>query len=255
MKINTNGLRKHILEMVYKKQSGHIGGSFSICELVAYLYSNYDFRTKDKLILSKGHAVPAIYAALYELGHIDNFNDFREINSPLQGHPVKGTLDTIQATTGSLGQGLSIAIGHALAMRLEKSDGHVFCICGDGEMQEGQFWEALMFASKQNLNNLTLLIDYNGFQSEGEVERMMPIRTLGQKLRSFGWLTGELAGHKMSDIHNALTSEKSNSPNCWICWTTKGKGVSFMENNPSWHAGLPSEEQYQSALMELNSKI
>ena len=142
MKINPNKLRKHVLDMVYEKQSGHIGGSFSIAELTAYLYSNYDLlnSNKDKLILSKGHAVPILYAALYELGVIDTLENFREINSPLQGHPDKIRLPYMHATTGALGQGLSIAIGHALACKTKNLSNSIFCILGDGELQEGQIW-------------------------------------------------------------------------------------------------------------------
>jgi transketolase len=166
MKINPNDLRKHILNMVYEKKSGHIGGSFSICELIAYLYSYYNLVNKDKLILSKGHAVPAIYAALHELGYI-GINDFRDIGSALQGHPDKCRLRYIHATTGSLGQGLSIAIGHALAYKLQNKQNNVFCIIGDGELQEGQIWEAFMFGPKYKLDNLICFIDCNGLQNDG----------------------------------------------------------------------------------------
>jgi transketolase len=243
--------------MVYKKQSGHIGGSFSICDIVAYLYSNFDFRDKDKLILSKGHAVPAIYAALYELGHIETLDNFREINSPLQGHPDKNRLNYIHATTGSLGQGLSIAIGHAIAMKLQKSDGKVFCILGDGELQEGQIWEAFMSAPKFKLDNLVCLIDYNGCQSEGFVEDIMDLGKLDEKIYSFGWTIVRGDGNDVENIDWCINRfEKTpKGPKCIIFKTVKGKGVSFMENKSFWHSGIPSENQYQSALMELNSKV
>ena len=152
--INPNNLRKHVLRMVYEKQSGHIGGSFSIAELIAYLYSNFNLTSNEKnapkLILSKGHSVPIIYAVLYELGYLsdDDISKFREINSPLQGHPDKIRLKYLHATTGSLGQGLSIAIGHAIGLKLIKSSNPCFCIVGDGEIQEGQIWEGLMVAPK-----------------------------------------------------------------------------------------------------------
>jgi len=258
MKINPNTLRKHVLEMIYKKQSGHIGGSFSICDIIAYLYSNFDFINKDKLILSKGHAVPAIYAALYELGKIDTLDNFREINSPLQGHPDKLRMpNLIHATTGSLGQGLSIAIGHAIAMKLKKSDGKVFCILGDGELQEGQIWEAFMSAPKFKLDNLVCLIDYNGCQSEGFVEDIMDLGDLGKKIDSFGWTVVRGNGNDMNNIDWCIDffENPPKRPKCVIFQTVKGKGVSFMEDDPSWHSGIPSENQYQSALMELNSKI
>jgi transketolase len=258
MKIDPNRLRYHILNMVNDKQSGHIGGSFSICELVAYLYSNYDLVNKNKLILSKGHAVPAIYAALYELGLITTLDRFREINSPLQGHPDKLRLPgLIHTSTGSLGQGLSIAIGHALALKLKKSDAKVFCIIGDGEMQEGQIWEALMLAPKLQLDNLICIIDYNKFQSEGPTENLHNLR---QKISSFNWVVYELEnGNNTDEIKEAIditTSNlmniefKTNYPQCIIAHTKKGAGISFLENT-NCHSTLLTEEQYKSALKEL----
>jgi transketolase len=257
MKLNPNVLRKHILDMVYKKQSGHIGGSFSICDIIAYLYSNFNFINKDKLILSKGHAVPAIYAALYELGYIDTLDNFREINSPLQGHPDKNKLKYIHATTGSLGQGLSIAIGHAIAMKLKKSDGKVFCILGDGELQEGQVWEAFMSAPKFKLDNLVCIIDYNGCQSEGFVEDIMDLGDLREKICSFGWVPLCGDGHDMDNINWCINIFEKNpkGPKFIIFQTTKGKGVSFMENNPLWHSRIPTEQEYNDAIKELNDKI
>lgn len=257
MKLNPNVLRKHILDMVYKAKSGHIGGSFSVCDIIAYLYSNFDFRDKDKLILSKGHAVPAIYAALYELGHIDSLDNFREINSPLQGHPDKNRLSYIHATTGSLGQGLSIAMGHALAKKLRGEEGTVFCILGDGELQEGQIWEAFMSAPKFKLNNLVCLIDYNGCQSEGYVKDIMDLGDLAEKIYSFGWTVVRGDGNDLYNIDWCINRfEKTpKGPKCVIFQTTKGKGVSFMEDSPSWHSGVPSDIQYQSALLEIMSKI
>ena len=161
MSINPNILRKHVLDMVYEKQSGHIGGSFSLAEIIAYLYENFSLveNNKDKLILSKGHAVPILYAALYELGLIETLENFREVNSPLQGHPDKQRLSHIHATTGALGQGLSIAIGHALASKMKKTKNKIFCILGDGELQEGQIWEAFMLSPKYELDNLICIID------------------------------------------------------------------------------------------------
>ena len=185
MKINPNKLRKHVLDMVYEKQSGHIGGSFSMAEITAYLYNNYDLITpnKDKLILSKGHAVPILYAALYELGHIDTLNNFREVNSPLQGHPDKARLNLMHATTGALGQGLSIAIGHALACKTKKLDNKIFCVLGDGEIQEGQIWEAFMLAPKYGLDNLICFIDYNKAQNDGYVKDILDMGNLEAKIK------------------------------------------------------------------------
>lgn len=256
MKINPNILRKHILEMVYEKQSGHIGGSFSLCEIISYLYSNYDLINHDKLILSKGHAVPVIYSVLYELGYIDDFKLFREINSPLQGHPDKNRLKYIHATTGSLGQGLSIAIGHALAFKLKKIKSNVFCIVGDGEIQEGQIWESFMLAPKYNLNNLVCFIDYNKFQSEGKIKDILNIENIVDKIKSFNWNVYSINGHNLDEIDHTLLEIKNNiKPSCVILNTIKGKGVSFMENNPIWHSNIPTMEQYDIAINELKNKI
>ena len=257
MKINPYRLRKHILDMVYMKKSGHIGGSFSLCELIAYLYSNYDLINKDKLILSKGHAVPVIYAVLHELGYIENFDLFREINSPLQGHPDKNKLKYIHATTGSLGQGLSIAIGHALAFKLKNLNNKIFCIVGDGEIQEGQIWEALMLAPKYKLSNLICFIDYNKAQSEGYVKDILDIENLFHKIYNFNWNVFNINGHDLSEINKSLNSiniNHDNLPSCIILNTVKGKGVSFMED-PSWHSSLPTEQQYKDALIEIQDKL
>ena len=253
MKIEPNSLRRHVLDMVYKKQSGHIGGSFSIAEIVAYLYNNYSLleTNKDKLILSKGHAVPILYAALYELGCINTLENFREINSPLQGHPDKEKLSYMHATTGALGQGLSIAIGHALACKIKKLNNSIFCILGDGELQEGQIWEAFMLSPKYELDNLICIVDYNKAQNDGYVKDILDMGNLSSKIKSFGWDTITIDGHSLSEIENTFENIKQNKkPICIILDTIKGKGVSFMEN-PAWHAKAPSEEEYKRALKEL----
>jgi transketolase len=251
MQINPNMLRKHILKMVYDKKSGHIGGSFSICEIITYLYSNYDLIHKDKLTLSKGHAVPAIYAVLHELGLIKSLDSVREIGSPLQGHPDKNMLKYIHATTGSLGQGLSIAIGHALASKLKKINNKVFCIVGDGEMQEGQIWEALMLAPVYNLDNLVCFIDKNKMQNDGKLLGSMLFE---EKIEPLGWDIREIDGHNIPEIQRIL-NQKQNVPLCVILNTIKGKGVSFMENDNFWHAGVPTQEQYDRAMSELDGKL
>jgi len=252
MKIKPNNLRHRILDMVYEKQSGHIGGSFSICEIIAYLYSNYDLINFDKLILSKGHAVPAIYAVLYEIGILkdEDIKTFREIDSKLQGHPDKNRLEYLHATTGSLGQGLSIAIGHALASKLKKQKNNIFCIIGDGELQEGQIWEAFMLAPKYKLNNLTCLIDYNGGQGDGRIKDILNLGNIGNKIRNFGWVVFEIDGHNTDSIKSAMEI-KYNIPKCIILNTIKGKGVSFMEGNNDWHSKAPNEEEYKKAKKEL----
>jgi transketolase len=253
MKINPNKLRKHVLDMVYEKQSGHIGGSFSMAEITAYLYNNYDLLTpnKDKLILSKGHAVPILYAALYELGRIDTLENFREVNSPLQGHPDKIRLNLMHATTGALGQGLSIAIGHALACKTKNLNNKIFCVLGDGEVQEGQIWEAFMLAPKYELDNLVCFIDYNKSQNDGYVKDILDMGDLGAKIKSFGWDICVIDGHDLKDIDSVMTGLKNHKkPVCIILDTIKGKGVSFMEE-PEWHAKAPNKEEYNNALKEL----
>lgn len=259
MKINPNKLRKHVLDMVYEKQSGHIGGSFSLAEIIAYLYENFELiePNKDKLILSKGHAVPILYAVLHELGHIESLENFREVNSPLQGHPDKDRLPLMHATTGALGQGLSIAIGHALACKAKNLENNIFCILGDGEVQEGQIWEGFMLAPTYKLNNLTCFIDYNKAQNDGYVTDILDMGSLSDKIKSFGWNVITINGHDPLAIHAAANDwsvypfeRGGNKPTCIILDTTKGHGVSFM-THPEWHAKAPSDEEYKQALKEL----
>ena len=255
MKIDPNSLRRKVLKMVYDKKSGHIGGSFSIAELIAALYSDYDIGGKDKLILSKGHAVPILYSVLNEIGKIsdEELNTFREINSRLQGHPDKVRLPLMDATTGSLGQGLSIAIGHALAKNLKKEEGTVFCVLGDGELDEGQIWEALMLFPKFKLTNLICIVDWNKLQSDGFCNDFIPMYdNLEERISSFGWDTDVIDGHDMDKLRLYLKNYNTTVPKCLILNTVKGKGVSFMENNPLYHSAVPSEEEFRKAMEELN---
>ena len=255
--INSNVLRKKVLDMVYEKKSGHIGGSFSMAELTSVLYNDYDIGGKDKLILSKGHAVPIIYAVLHELGRItdEDLSLFREIDSPLQGHPDKLRLPELDATTGSLGQGLSIAIGHALGKKLRGEDGKVFCVLGDGEMQEGQVWEALSYYPKTGMKSLVPIIDWNKGQNDGYSKDFSSMyENLKERITSFGWDARLIDGHNMDEIRRTLSLIDfpiyDGTPLCIILDTMKGKGVSFMES-PSWHAKVPTEEQYKLAIKEL----
>ena len=258
MKINPNVLRKKVIDMVVSKQSGHIGGAFSMAELTSVLYEDYEIGGKDKLILSKGQAVPIIYAVLHELGQItdEDLDLFREIDSPLQGHPDKLRLPLMDATTGSLGQGLSIAIGHSHGKTLRDEDGTVFCVLGDGELQEGQIWEALMYYPKTKLSNLICIIDWNKGQNDGYTKDFsIMYDNLYERIESFGWDTKVIDGHNVDEIRNSLSNEsnsfrKVNKPLCLILNTIKGKGVSFMEH-PSWHCKVPTEEEYKIAMKEL----
>jgi transketolase len=244
--------------MVYEKRSGHIGGSFSLAEIIAYLYSNFDLTSDEKksskLILSKGHAVPILYAVLYELGLLsdEQISLFREINSPLQGHPDKNKLKYLHATTGSLGQGLSIAIGHALGLKKIFSPNPCFCIVGDGEIQEGQIWDAFMLAPKFKLNNLITFIDYNGSQNDGFVKNTLDLEPIIKKILAFNWNVITISGHNLGEIDVAVKEALNNKekPTCILMKTKKGKGVSFLED-PVWHAKVPNEEEYLKALEEL----
>ena len=258
MKITANQIRRTCLELVYNASSGHLGGSFSIAELVSCLYNNFDLKTgkEDKLILSKGHAAPALYAALHLLGVIseDELKTFRQIDSRLQGHPDKVRLPNVVATTGSLGQGLSISIGHALAHKKLNNDKKVFCIVGDGEIQEGQVWESIMLAPKFKLDNLCLILDFNGAQNDGNVNDILPLDIglpIEKKISSFGWDTHVIDGHNVEQIESLITTSVPNMPRCIVAKTKKGKGVSFMETF-EWHAKAPNKDQYEAALKELS---
>ena len=256
MKTNPNVLRKKVIDMVMAKKSGHIGGAFSMAELTSVLYEDYDIGGKDKLILSKGHAVPIIYAVLHELGKIsdDDLDLFREIDSPLQGHPDKLRLPLMDATTGSLGQGLSIAIGHSLGKNLRNEDGTVFCVLGDGELQEGQVWEALMYYPKTELTNLVCIIDWNKGQNDGYTKDVsIMYDNLEERVSSFGWSCKVIDGHDMDAIRHEMReigNVTHHMPQCIILDTIKGKGVSFMEH-PSWHCKVPTDEEYKVAMKEL----
>ena len=255
MKINPNVLRKKVIDMVVAKQSGHIGGAFSMAELTSVLYEDFDIGGKDKLILSKGHAVPIIYAVLHELGQIsdEELDLFREIDSPLQGHPDKLRLSLMDATTGSLGQGLSIAIGHSLGKKLRNEEGTVFCILGDGELQEGQIWESLMYYPKTELKNLICIVDWNKGQNDGySKDFSIMYDNLQERINSFGWNTKVIDGHDSQLIREELQikTDYFEEPLCLILDTIKGKGVSFMED-PSWHCKVPTEEEYEIAMKEL----
>ena len=253
MKINPNVLRKKVIDMVVAKQSGHIGGAFSMAELTSVLYEDYEIGGKDKLILSKGHAVPIIYAVLHETGQIsdEDLDLFREIDSPLQGHPDKLRLPLMDATTGSLGQGLSIAIGHSLGKKLKNEDGTIFCVLGDGELQEGQVWEALMHYPKTKMNNMICIIDWNKGQNDGYTKDFsIMYDNLEERVSSFGWTTKVIDGHDMGAIRKSFEEVEVDKPLCVILDTVKGKGVSFMEH-PSWHCKVPTEEEYEIAMKEL----
>ncbi|HEY8427401.1 MAG TPA: transketolase [Sandaracinaceae bacterium] len=261
-------LRIDILEMITEAGSGHPGGSLSAIDLIETLY-RYHLRQgpervndpdRDRFILSKGHGVPALYATLAQHGYFDRslLPTLRKLGSPLQGHPVRGTVPGIEACTGSLGQGLSIAIGMALAARLDGRDYRVWCMLGDGEMQEGQVWEAVMSAGKYRVDNLVAILDHNKAQIDGLVQDVMPIEPIEEKLRAFGWLTRRIDGHDYGAILDAYewAEVREGAPKMIVADTIKGKGVSFMESDlVKWHGVAPSREQCMKAVAELRTSI
>lgn len=259
-------VRMHIIRMLCEAKSGHPGGSLSSSDIVTALYfggvmkhdpQNPQAPERDRFILSKGHAAPVLYAALAEAGYfpLDWLNSLRKLGSHLQGHPDMNKCPGVEVSTGSLGQGLSIGCGLALGLKHKYSEQapQVFVLTGDGELQEGQNWEALMYAAHMKLNNLVAIVDYNGLQIDGEVEKVNSLSHLKEKFTSFGWHAIELDGHKFSEILIAFHEAKAyqDGPVALICRTVKGKGVSFMENQCGWHGKAPSVEQADQAIDEL----
>ncbi len=256
-------IRRHIIEMLHVAGSGHPGGSLSATELVTSLYFHFleqdpadpEAPGRDRFILSKGHGVPVQYACMAEAGYfpVAELSTLRCIDSRLQGHPVKGTLPGIEASTGALGQGLSIACGHALAGRIDGRGYHVWCMLGDGEINEGQIWEAAMFAAHQGLDNLIAIVDANQIQLDGRCEDILDTEPLPDKWRAFGWRVMEIDGHDVEAVFAAYEEALAHtgSPICIVARTVKGKGVSFMENEVEWHGVAPNDEETERALAEI----
>lgn len=263
-----NDIRQDIITMVAEAGSGHPGGSLSIADIMAALYfggflkhdpSNPQDETRDRFILSKGHAAPALYATLAQAGYFphEEIKTLRKLGSRLQGHPDSKKLPGVEVSTGSLGQGLSIATGLALGLRLEGSSSRVVTILGDGECQEGQVWEALMFAAQQKLSNLIALVDHNTLQIDGSLSDICDVSCLADKLRAFNWEVYEFNGNDMQEVVETLThafKDTHAAPVALVAHTTKGCGVSFMEGLASWHGKAPSADQRDEALSELASK-
>lgn len=252
--------------MLHEAASGHPGGSLSAVEIVTALYfggvlrhdpERPEWPERDRFVLSKGHGVPVQYAALALAGYfpLDELRTLRRIDSRLQGHPVLGTAPGIEASTGSLGQGLSIGLGMALASRLDDSGYRVFVLLGDGECQEGQVWEAAMAAGHHRPDNLIAIIDYNKFQLDGAIEDIIGLEPLAAKWESMGWKTREIDGHDMQQVLDALDwSMQAGEPACIIAHTVKGKGVSFMEGENAYHGVAPSDDELTRALSELQGE-
>ncbi len=260
-------VRKGIIEAVYSAKSGHPGGSLSCADILTVLYFNQmnidekkpEDPNRDRLVLSKGHASPALYSVLAEKGYFDKelLKTFRKIGSNLQGHPDMKKVPGVDMTTGSLGQGLSAAVGMAIASKMDKAGCDIYCIMGDGEIEEGQVWEATMAASKNKLDNLCVIIDNNNLQIDGEIEKVGGMNNITEKFQSFGFNTINIDGHNIDSIIDACTTAKQTKgkPTVIIAKTVKGKGVSFMENQAGWHGKAPNEEQYNLAMEELNNML
>lgn len=259
----TNVIRKDIVSMICKSKSGHPGGSLSAVEILTALYfnqmnidpTNPKMEDRDRFVLSKGHAAPALYATLAQRGYFakDELNNLRQLGSMLQGHPDMKKVPGVEMSTGSLGQGFSVACGMAMAAKLDNAPWNVYALLGDGEVQEGIIWEAAMSAAHYKLDNMIAFLDYNGLQIDGEVESVMNINPIEDKFKTFGWNVITIDGHDFDQIFAALDMAKDtvDKPTMIIAKTIKGKGVSFMENQASWHGSAPSEEQLEQALSEL----
>jgi transketolase len=251
-------VRRTILEMIYRTKSPHIGSSLSAVEILVALYLKIlnlsDRQDRDKLILSKGHACPALYATLFEKGFLnaDDLKGFAVNCGTLEQHPKMDPKKGIEVSTGSLGHGLSMGAGMALGAKVSKKEFRVFVLLSDGELNEGSVWEAVLFAGHHKLTNLTALVDYNKMQALGFSKDILDLEPLGKKWESFGWHSQEVNGHDFGQIFSAFRSLSSTRPNAIIFHTIKGKGVSFMENNLLWHYRAPDDEEYRLALEELS---
>lgn len=256
--------RQNIIKMVYNAQSGHIGGALSSTDILTVLYhkcmktcpqwrDSKDFDSHDRFVLSKGHASAALYAVLGQLGFFpkEELMSFRIFGSRLQGHPTPKCTG-VEVATGSLGQGLSIACGMAMGLKLDKNPAEVFCLLGDGELQEGSVWEAFMHCAQLKLDNIVAIIDRNRLQIDGCTENIKSLDPLDEKLKAFNWDVQVIDGHDINEIYEAIEkAKKAQKPAVIIANTIKGKGVSFMENNAGWHGKAPNKEQFDLAMAEL----
>lgn len=258
-----NTIRQHIVRMIAEAGSGHPGGSLSAVEIITALYfhfmkvdpENLFWPDRDRFVLSKGHGCPALYAALAEKGFFprEDLMTLRKIDSHLQGHPHRASTPGVEVSTGSLGQGLAQAVGMGLASRLDGARWRVYCLLGDGELQEGMVWEAAMSAAHFCLDNLTAMVDWNGLQIDGRCSQVMNLEPLDKKWQAFGWHTLTVDGHDFAEIIHALEEARAtrDRPSVILARTVKGRGVSFMEDQAGWHGVAPDAEQLARALKEL----
>ncbi len=260
-----NDIRKDIIEEVYQAQSGHPGGSLSCTDILTVLYFNQmnvdpkkpEDANRDRLILSKGHCSPALYAVLARKGYFDKeeLKNFRKMDSFLQGHPDMKKVPGVDMTTGSLGQGLSAGVGMAIASKMNQAGCRVYCVLGDGEIEEGQIWEAAMAAYKNKLDNLCVILDNNSLQIDGKIQDVAGLDNIEGKFKNFGFNVIQVDGHNISNLIDGFNSAKQTKqvPTILIAKTIKGKGVSFMENQAKWHGKAPNEEEYEKAINELDT--
>jgi len=259
-------LREDVVRMIYRAGSGHLGGSLSAVEIVTALFfhhikvdpQNPTMPDRDRFLLSKGHAAPLLYAALARRGFfpVEELETLRELDSRLQGHPDRLKTPGVEMTSGVLGHGVAIGVGLALAARLDNAKWKVYVLVGDGETQAGIVWEGAMMASKYELGNLTVILDFNDVQLDGPVHEIMPIQPVADKWRSFGWHVTEINGHDMREVLEALdrTDNVHDQPKTIVARTVKGKGVSFMEGQSRWHGRAPNEGEYAQAMKELSER-
>lgn len=260
-------IRMAAIEGVYSAQSGHPGGSLSVADMMAYLYfkemkldvSNPHWEGRDRMVLSKGHTAPALYGALALKGFfpLEEMKSLRQVGALLQGHPDMKTIPGVDMSSGSLGQGVSAAVGMALAAKLDNADWRVYTILGDGEIEEGQVWEAAMFAAHKKLDNLCVIVDNNNLQIDGSIDEVNSPYPIPEKFEAFGFHVIEIDGHDFDQIEKALEEAKTvkEKPTAIIQKTVKGKGVSFMENQVNWHGSAPKQEQYDMAMTELQQAL
>ncbi|MBR0541156.1 MAG: transketolase [Clostridia bacterium] len=256
-----------IIEGVHSAKAGHPGGSLSICEVLSYLYNeemrvdpkNPKWQSRDRFVLSKGHGAPALYATLALKGFfsVEDLKTLRKSDSYLQGHPNMNKIPGVDMSTGSLGQGISAAVGMAIGAKLDGADFRVYTILGDGEIEEGEVWEAAMLAGNRQLDNLVAIVDYNGLQIDGTIEEVNSAYPIADKFKAFNWNVIEIDGHNYDEIEEAFNNAKQTKgkPTCIVMKTVKGKGVSYMENAVGWHGKAPNDEEYEIAMGELNAAL
>lgn len=267
LEIAATKVRMGVIEGVYNAKAGHPGGSLSIADTLTYLYmhrmhvdpSDPEMASRDRLVLSKGHTAPALYSVLAHRGFfpVEELKTLRKIDSRLQGHPVRGKVPGVDMSTGSLGQGISAACGMALSGKISCDIYKVYAVLGDGELQEGQVWEAAMFAAHYKLDNLVAVVDNNGLQIDGKISDVMSPYPIDQKFEAFGWHVININGHDFNEIEKAFNEAETvtGKPTVIIQRSTKGKDVSFMENQVGWHGKAPNDEEYAKAMEELKARL